>query len=43
MRRRSGYAEPKEDLIVEYDDEVIRTLDHESATDRSDEFAEWVP
>jgi predicted nucleic acid-binding Zn-ribbon protein len=22
---------------------VIRTLDHESATDRSDEVAEWVP
>ena len=38
-----GYAEPGEDLTVEYDDDVIRTLDHESATDRSDEFAEWVP
>jgi hypothetical protein len=38
-----GYAEPGEDLIVEYDDDVIRTLDHESATDRSDELAEWVP
>lgn len=37
-----GYAEPKEDLIVEYDEDVLRALDHESATDRSDEFAEWV-
>ena len=38
-----GYAEPNDDVIVEYeDDEVIRTLDHESATDRSDEFPEWV-
>jgi len=38
-----GYAEPKDDLIVEYDEDVLRTLDHESATDRDDEFAEWVP
>ncbi len=39
-----GYAEPKDDLIVEYDDDdVLRALDHESATDRDDEFAEWVP
>lgn len=38
-----GYAEPKEDLVVEYDDDVLRALDHESATDRDDEFAEWVP
>jgi superfamily II DNA or RNA helicase len=38
-----GYAEPKDDLIVEYDDDVLRALDHENATDRSDEFAEWVP
>jgi superfamily II DNA or RNA helicase len=38
-----GYSEPKEDLIVEYDDDVLRTLDHESATDRGDDFAEWVP
>jgi superfamily II DNA or RNA helicase len=38
-----GYAEPKDDLVVEYDDEVLRALDHESATDRSDELAEWVP
>jgi hypothetical protein len=36
-----GYAEPKDDLVVEYD--VLRALDHENATDRSDEFAEWVP
>ena len=38
-----GYAEPKDDLIVEYDDDVLRVLDHESATDLSDDFAEWVP
>lgn len=38
-----GYAEPKGDLIVEYDDGVLRTLDHESATDRDDDLAEWVP
>lgn len=38
-----GYAEPKDDLIVEYDDDVLRALDHESATDRDDDFAEWVP
>jgi superfamily II DNA or RNA helicase len=38
-----GYAEPKDDLIVEYDDEVLRAFDHESATDRDDDFAEWVP
>jgi len=36
-----GYAEPKDDHVVEYDDDVIRTLDHESATDRSDDFPEW--
>jgi hypothetical protein len=38
-----GYAEPKDDLIVEYDQDVLRTFGHESATDRGDEFAEWVP
>ena len=38
-----GYAEPKDDLIVEYDDDVLRALDHESATDRDDDLAEWVP
>jgi superfamily II DNA or RNA helicase len=38
-----GYAEPKEDLMVEYDDDVLRVLDHESATDRGDDFAEGVP
>ena len=36
-----GYAEPKDDLLVEYD--VARMFDHESATDRGDEFPEWVP
>jgi len=38
-----GYAEPGEDLVAEYDDDVTRTLDHESATDRSDELTEWLP
>ena len=38
-----GYPESKEALIVEYDDDVLRALDHESATDRGDDFAEWVP
>jgi hypothetical protein len=38
-----GYAEPKDDLIVEYDEDVLRALDHESATDGDDDFAEWVP
>ena len=38
-----GYAEPNDDLIVEFDDDVLRERDHEYATDRSDEFAEWVP
>jgi superfamily II DNA or RNA helicase len=38
-----GYAEPSDDLTVEYDDDVLRERDHEFATDRSDEFAEWVP
>lgn len=37
-----GYAEPKDDYLVEYDDDVVRTLDHESATDRSDDFPDWV-
>ncbi len=38
-----GYAEPKDDLVVEYDEDVLRSLDHESATDRDDDLAEWVP
>ena len=38
-----GYAEPKGDLIVEYDDEVIHTPDHESAMDDGNEFADWAP
>ncbi len=33
-----GYAEPHEDLVVEYDDDVLASLDHESATDRDDGF-----
>jgi superfamily II DNA or RNA helicase len=36
-----GYAEPKDDWIVEYDDDVLRALDHESATDRGDDIADW--
>ncbi len=38
-----GYTEPKEDLIVEYDEEVLRGLDHESAADESNDVSEWVP
>ncbi len=38
-----GFAEPKEDLIVEYDEDVLRTLDLESVTDGGDDVAEWVP
>lgn len=38
-----GYAEPKNDLVVEYDEDVLRMLDHESATERDDDFLEWVP
>ncbi len=34
-----GYAEPKEDWGVDHDD-VLRTLDHESATNREQDFAE---
>lgn len=37
-----GYGEPKDDLMIEFDDDVLRALDHESATDRDDEFAEVV-
>jgi hypothetical protein len=37
------YSEPKDDLIVEYDDDVLRALDHESAGDRSDDSVEWIP
>jgi superfamily II DNA or RNA helicase len=33
----------KGDLIVEYDDEVLHTLDHESAVDERNDLAEWVP
>ena len=36
-----GYAESADDLIVDYDD-VLRTLDHESGSNRDDEFPEWV-
>jgi hypothetical protein len=29
--------------IVEYDDDVLRGLDHESATDWGDDAEEWEP
>jgi len=29
--------------VVEYDEDVLRVLDHESATNRDEEFDEWVP
>ena len=38
-----GYAEPVGDLIVEYDDEVLRALEHERAADDGNDLAEWVP
>lgn len=38
-----GYAEPTEDLSAEYEDDVLRVFDHESATDRAVDFAEGVP
>lgn len=37
-----GYAEPKEDLTIEYDGD-LHEFDHEAATDRSDDFPEWIP
>jgi superfamily II DNA or RNA helicase len=37
-----GYVEPTEDLLAESDDDVLRSLDHESATDRGDDFDDWV-
>jgi superfamily II DNA or RNA helicase len=36
-----GYAEPEDEAIVEYGDDVPRVLDHESATDRSEDFEGW--
>jgi hypothetical protein len=33
-----GYAEPKGDLVVEYDADAFVAFDHESATDRDDDF-----
>jgi superfamily II DNA or RNA helicase len=38
-----GYAEPRNERVVEYDDDVRRALDHESATDWSDDAEEWEP
>jgi hypothetical protein len=38
-----GYAEPRDERIVEYDDDVLRALDHESATDWGDDAEEWEP
>ena len=37
-----GYAEPREDLIPDYED-VLRIFDHESATDRGDDITDWEP
>jgi superfamily II DNA or RNA helicase len=37
-----GYAEAKEDLTIEYDGD-LHEFDHEAATDRSDDFPEWIP
>jgi superfamily II DNA or RNA helicase len=36
-----GYAAPEDEAIVEYDDDVPRVLDHESATDRGEEVEGW--
>jgi superfamily II DNA or RNA helicase len=33
-----GYAEPKDELVVEYDADILAALDHESATDRDNDF-----
>jgi superfamily II DNA or RNA helicase len=38
-----GFTEAKDDPVVGYDEDVLRTLDHESATNRDDDFGEWVP
>lgn len=35
-----GYAESEDDLIAEREYDVLRIFDHESATDRSDDFVE---
>ena len=37
-----GYAEANDDLVVDCDD-LLRVLDHESATNRDEDFDEWVP
>ncbi len=34
-----GYAEQ----IIDYEDDVLRTLDHESATDWGEDLEEWEP
>jgi len=38
-----GYAEPRDERIVEYDDDILRALDHHSATDWGDDAEEWEP
>jgi superfamily II DNA or RNA helicase len=38
-----GYAEPQDEPIVEYDDDVLRALDHESATDWGDDAEDREP
>ena len=35
-----GYAEPSVDRFIDYDDDVLRALDHECATDWGDDFEE---
>lgn len=38
-----GYAEAADAWAVDYEDDVLRTLDHESATDWGDDADSWAP
>jgi hypothetical protein len=38
-----GYGEPSDELIPEYDEDLLRALDHEFATNRDDDFADEAP
>ncbi|MNC87054.1 hypothetical protein D3C83_27500 [compost metagenome] len=38
-----GYAEPPNERIIEYEDDVLRTRDHESATDWGEDVEEREP
>lgn len=38
-----GYAEPKDDPVVEYDADMLRALDNGSAAHGDDALADWVP